>query len=243
MKTSGKLAAILITCAFSTTSFAQSDFEGFFAELATGYEKNAIRKINPSWHNESIDFRGAGTAQSHDTEGAPLDIRLGYTLSISDKYTLGFGIEYSPLSQHTSEFPQISTNEANQTFPIQNTSYKISERISAYVMPGFSIAKDKLIYAKIGYANQQVAYRQGTDASTQLVSGFSATKNLNGYVVGLGYKQTISKGFYGFAEANYMLFDKSSISGIAIAAADRVRFTTNPEFSGYNALIGIGYKF
>src|ERR1039457_1604549 len=121
MKQSRILAAILIAGAFSSPAFSQSNFDGFFAELATGYEKTAITKINPSWHNESVDFSGTGTARSHNAEGVPLNIRLGYTLSISHRNTLGFGIEYSPLSQHTTEFSQTSTNEADFTFDIQNT--------------------------------------------------------------------------------------------------------------------------
>jgi hypothetical protein len=62
--------------------------------------------------------------------------------------------------------------------------------------------------------------------------------------LGLGYKQMISGGFYGFAEANYMSYNKVNL-GTSWTETTGVRVTnnTNTGASAYNFLVGVGYRF
>ena len=56
----------------------------------------------------------------------------------------------------------------------------------------------------------------------------------------LGYKQMITSGFYGFAEANYMSYGKPSFS---VRDADGSTQSSSPSLNSYQALVGVGYKF
>ena len=69
---------------------------------------------------------------------------------------------------------------------------------------------------------------------------------MSGYIVGLGYKQIIQGGLYGFAEANYMGY--GDISGsVTQSYTDGTPGTftsrTSASLNAYNLLIGVGYKF
>ena len=59
--------------------------------------------------------------------------------------------------------------------------------------------------------------------------------NLAGYSLGLGYKQIISGGLYGFAEGNYLSYPNKSIT-------DAVG-TYNVNANSMSFLVGVGYKF
>jgi hypothetical protein len=51
-------------------------------------------------------------------------------------------------------------------------------------------------------------------------------------------------GFYGFAEANYMDYGRTSISTTFIdTTGSTYTATSNPNLSTYNLLFGVGYKF
>lgn len=238
---------ILISILFAVSAspiFAQSAFEGFYGQIATGYEKNSYGSINPSW-SASTGVTGTGSAPNQSSSGAPLILGLGYNYAVSSEYLVGVGFDYSALSQNTSNFSQTSTSDLGTTSPIANMSYKVSNRMNLFVTPSYVINSDSLVYLKAGYSMQQLQYSQGIDSNPfiNITSGFNSTKNVNGYILGLGYKQMIMNGFYGFAEANYFSYSKASVSGTAMAKTIAVALTSSPSLNAYNLLVGVGYKF
>ena len=114
--------------------------------------------------------------------------------------------------------------------------------MNLFVTPSYVLSKDRLVYLKAGYSMQQLQYSQGVDSVTGITSGSTSSKNVNGYILGLGYKQMFMDGFYGFAEANYMAYGKTSISTTFISGGS-LTATSNPNLSTYNLLVGVGYKF
>lgn len=119
-----------------------------------------------------------------------------------------------------------------------------------FLTPGYAIDKDKLIYAKVGYSSVQGQLQAPTSYS---VPGYSniplsvkfpqgQTSNLSGFILGLGYKQMIKSGFYGFAEANYM-----SYGNLTVTQSSTTRPTTNLSstisLNSYQLLLGLGYQF
>lgn len=124
----------------------------------------------------------------------------------------------------------------------------MSNRVNIFVTPGYELDKDKLAYFKAGYsmvtqkintANSFTCTPDCDTASGSLGSG-SQSKNLSGYVLGLGYKQMINNGLYGFAEFNYMSYSKANFSG---QLDTNYNGSANPSTSSYQALVGVGYKF
>jgi hypothetical protein len=230
---STKLLLALAATAFAGSASAQSAFEGFYGQIGTGYENNTIQNTPVVVVNQGQTYSstGSGTAS---VGGAPLSVGLGYTFSLAPQFTLGLGADYSTLSQ--------TTGTATGYFSATDSAalkYKISNRYNVFLAPGYAIDKDKLAYFKVGYSNQKIE-AQNADGS----GGSLGSATTSGYVLGLGYKQIISGGFYGFAEANYYNYSKPTISksytednGTSSVAS------VKPGNNAYNVLVGVGYKF
>jgi outer membrane immunogenic protein len=218
------------------TANAQSAFEGFYGQIATGYENNSIQSsqttftttpnINAApYNNPSISFGNV-----------PLIAGLGYTFSISNQFTLGIGADYSFITSKSGN--TTSTPTAAGDDPA--TGYtKVSNRMNVYLTPGLVIDKNSLAYLKVGYSGQKV---ENFDTATNASLG---SANVSGFILGLGYKQVISGGFYGFGEANYMSYGKKTISdsGACNSLCSSYTASTPTSSSAYNFLVGVGYRF
>jgi hypothetical protein len=193
---------ILISILFAVSAsplFAQSAFEGFYGQVATGYEKNSYSSVNQSV-SDSFSRSYSGNAHNQSSSGMPLILGFGYNLALTEKYLIGIGVDYSTLSQSTGNFSQtVTPNAGGSSFTSDNMSYKASKRMNLFVTPGYALNKYALIYAKLGYSREQLQYSQGAATGTLVTSGFTSSSNVNGYIVGLGYKQIITEGLYGFA--------------------------------------------
>lgn len=238
-----KLLVAAAIAGLAGTVSAQSAFEGFYGQIATGYEKNTVTNTDITVNQSAVgsfsarSFSDVNGGNASDN-GMPLLLSLGYTFSLSPSFTLGLGADYSALTTTTNTivYDYNSTAlRANRAF------YKVSNRYSIYLTPGLVIDKDKLAYLKAGYSNQKL---EGYDGATGNSEG---SANMNGYVLGFGYKQMITSGFYAFGEANYYTFSKVNLnaSGSTTGARAGGTFsqTSNPGANAYNFLVGVGYRF
>jgi opacity protein-like surface antigen len=233
-----KLLVAAAATVMASSAMAQSAFQGFYGQIATGYENNSVSGLNITASEPSLGSE-TWNASNQSFGGAPLVIGLGYNFSIAPKWLLGIGIDYSALSQKSSSFS--TTTPDGGTFGGQ--TLEASNRYNIFVTPGYVIDKDKLVYLKAGYSGVTV---KATEPNSFTEGGMTVTgpagsqsKTLSGYVVGLGYKQIITGGFYGFAEANYMSYSKSTFS----STSDGLTTSVNPSMSSYQALVGVGYRF
>ena len=218
----------------SLPSVAQSAFEGFYGQLATGFENNTAHDVRLT----GTDYGGpsnVSTSASPSGGGMPLVVGLGYTMGLNKSFTLGFGVDYSILNQ--------STDSAGFGYPTTSSTavydykFSVSNRINLFVSPGYVIDQDKLAYIKLGYSNQGVQYQQ-----TNCCSSPSNTASVNGYLLGIGYKQMIQGQAYVFAEANYYGYSSANLSS-TYSDGPGGTVSTSPNLSSYNLLIGVGYKF
>ena len=229
-----KLALACSGLLFSCTAFAQSQFAGAYGQISTGYENNRVssaQMIGTDYGSSP----NASNSVSTNTGSAPLVLGLGYLIPVQKNFTFGLGVDYSTLTQDTGSaafyYPTVTNS------PSFNYKYTISNRFSIYAAPGYAIDKDKLAYAKIGYSSQSVQYSQ-----TNCCSSPSNKAQVSGYVLGLGYKQLITGGLYGFAEANYYTYAKPSLSSTYTDGGGGT-VSSNPNVSAYNLLLGVGYRF
>ncbi len=212
---------------------AQSKFEGFYGQLGVGFTS-----VTPSLSGVSL-APPAGNSPSSYSMGSSIDstssfagaIGLGYTFSVAPKFTLGLGIDYLPFNGQSGNFT-ITNNSINPSS--QSATFKQEQTMNLYIAPGLEISPESMLYAKLGYSASQFSYANG------------GSQNLNGFLVGLGYKQIIQGGFYGFAEANYTSYGQANVgangpwnSGI------RGTYTINGNLSAntFTGLVGVGYKF
>lgn len=240
------IAAAAASVLVAPSTFAQSAFEGFYGQIATGYESNSMSNGNFT----ASDVTGSENynASGQTFGGAPLVLGLGYNFSVAPKWLVGIGADYSTLPQTSSDY---SANRASANpATVSGNSTKISNRFNIFITPGYEIDKDKLVYLKAGYSSMSVTQNPPTTfsdladpANSGPISGFgSQSKTVSGYVVGLGYKQIITGGIYGFAEGNYMSYSKPSFSNTQ-SGTNPTTITGNPSINSYQLLVGVGYKF
>lgn len=236
-----KLLVVAAATVVASSAMAQSAFEGFYGQVGTGYESNSISSLGGPYTYTYAGGSGSGnsTTANQTASGAPLVLGLGYTFAVSGPWLVGLGADYSALSQKTGSFT--STNSGGST---TGNQIEISNRYNIYVTPSYAIDKDKLVYLKGGYSSEQSKFTSPAQASGDYA--VSSTKNLNGYILGLGYKQMITSGLYGFAEGNYMSYSKNA-STLTINGYSTGSYTTsastNSSNSAYTLLVGVGYKF
>ena len=266
-----QLIAIFVMSLFAGSAVAQSAFSGFYGQISTGYESNQLGSLSGSAtelpYNNSDIIRNA---PSQSFGGAPLVLGTGYYWQAHEKWLIGIGADYSALSQTSSSFPVDMTNASGSTtvaagskVTANNASVQISNRINLFLTPGYMIDKDKLVYLKAGYSQVTTQFNRNTSVTrtaangasvTTPATGGSASSIERGFLVGLGYKQIITSGLYGFVEGNYMSYSSTSdsfttsvtalndVHGITSSGTRTV--TTNfASLNTYQILVGLGYAF
>jgi len=242
------ISTVNVIAQSASQATAQSAFEGAYGQLASGYENNTYSNLSGTGSNTSQAIPDTWSTGNQSSSGAPLIIGLGYNFLLSPKWLLGIGADYSAISQQTSSYSSYSPTGGVNSVPATINGFQLqtSNRVNIFVAPGYVIDKDKLVYLKAGYSSASmketyantITKSTGTTALTSWSTSPSAT--VNGFVLGLGYKQMITSEFYGFAEANYMSYGKpsfSSVNGLTYTLSN------SPSLSTYQALVGIGYKF
>ena len=221
------LLAIALTT-LATSSFAQSKFEGFYGQIAVGYES-----ISPTLTNTPIAVSCSSTTiplstSISSTSGATGNVALGYTASINKDFTLAIGAEYYPINSHSDNYTSTLLGKTSSgTYQKQNV-YNI------YLAPGMNVGTDGLAYFKVGYTGASFKSTEGSASSTE---------NLSGYSLGLGYKQFFAGNWYGFGEANYFSYGNSVDNQRASAGTRTLSWSTTLNANVYNFLVGVGYKF
>jgi outer membrane immunogenic protein len=266
--------ALVAGCAVvGLTSFnaqAQSVFAGFYGQLSTGYESNQLgsqsdtSKVTPYANSDSTD---AGPSRTFGS--APLVLGAGYYWQASEKWLIGLGADYSALKQVSPSYSVFASNApgstsigSGQTVSFNGISMQLSNRLNLFVTPGYAIDKDKLVYLKAGYSQVNAQYNLASSvtrtnngvSNTFPGAGGNLSSNQSGYILGLGYKQIITKGLYGFVEGNYMGYSAPSYSAtspvaintnlLGISATSTRAVTINfASLNTYQVLAGLGYAF
>lgn len=263
-------SAIISAVTVTSNAYAQSTFAGFYGQVSTGYESNQLGSFSNSATqipNNNSDTKGSAPSQTFG--GAPLVLGVGYYWQANDKWLIGVGADYSALSQTSSTFSRNITNApgntsivTGSTLTYNDASMQLSNRFNLFLTPAYAIDKDKLVYLKAGYSQVTAQFNRHTSATrtlngvstTTAAGGGSQSSNQGGYLLGLGYKQMIASGLYGFIEGNYMGYSAPSYSYMSTTRAHDTlhgigvtgKRTVTSNFASLNtfqALIGVGYAF
>jgi hypothetical protein len=218
---------------FSCSAYAQSQFLGAYVQISTGYEANTVSSATLTGKDYGGSPNKTNTV-STTTSSSPLVLGVGYVFPVQNNFALGLGVDYSTLTVETNPTAFYYRGISTATY---NYKFTISNRFNVFITPSYSIDQDKLAYAKLGYSSQNVQYSQ-----TNCCSSPSNKAQVSGYVLGLGYKQFISGGLYGFAEANYYTYGSPSLSSTYTDGPGGT-VSSNPNISAYNFLLGLGYRF
>lgn len=231
--TSAMIAAGLLVVT-ATAVQAQSKFEGFYGQVGVGYETVAptlsYGNVNITQSGSPIASLPISSSISNSNSFAGT-ITAGYTFSVTKDFLLGIGAEYSPISGSKANY-----SASNATIGTVNGQWNKENSYNFFISPATPIGQDGLLYGKVGYTGASIK-------SQYTNGGSSATNNLTGYSLGLGYKQFISSGLYGFGEVNYASYSNLNINDTATSGVYRATQTVTISANSMNFLVGIGYKF
>jgi outer membrane immunogenic protein len=164
-------------------------------------------------------------------------ISAGYNFGVNESYVLGLGASYyiGASSSGNGSFtltapgaPGLGLPALNATSPVQ---YQLKNLWAVTLQPGYVIDKNKMVYAKVGYTSVTIGLNSAT-APYQ-------TTNLSGYTLGLGYKQMITESIYLLGEANYGGFSNKATT----ISSSLGTLSSTIGGSGYDFLVGVGYRF
>ena len=216
------LAVAGVTTLTSVQVSAQSKFEGAYGQVGIGYES-----VSPST-STTVTYGGTnvptsiGLSNSNSFAGTAT---LGYYFPVTKDFLLGIGGEYSPIS---GQKQNISVSLLGQTIPAG--TYQKKNSYNFFISPALAVGTDGLAYAKVGYTG--ASFDTGGD-----------TTNYTGYSLGLGYRQTISGGLYGFGEVNYASYGNKTYSQSSVVSGSVLNTSITSSANVTNLLVGIGYKF
>lgn len=218
-----KLLVIALLSASITSVMAQSKFDGLYGQLGIGYEA-----VSPSV-STSLTYAGAGiptSAAMSNSNSFAGTATVGYSVSVTQKFILGIGAEFSPFAGQKENITYSVTGVS-----VPGGTYNKKNSYNLFVSPGMAVGTDGVTYAKAGFT--------GMSANTG-----DTTMNYTGYSLGLGYKQFIpGGGFYGFAEVNYASYGNKTYSDSAIINGSLLSSSVRSSTNVTNVLVGLGYKF
>jgi hypothetical protein len=227
-KLSGLLALAGVATFSSMQVHAQSKFDGAYGQVGVGYES-----VAPSYSNSNFTVVGVGTAPINtsisNANGFTGVVTVGYMATITKDFLLGIGAEYSPIAGQKANYSGSVLGTS-----LGNGSYNKENAYNIFLSPATPIGADGLLYGKVGY----------TGATIKDTFGSSSTNtNYTGYSLGLGYKQIIQGGLYGFGEFNYMSYGNQTASATGTVSGYTVNSSITSNANAYNLIVGLGYKF
>ena len=221
---------IILFLLLNNSANAQSSFEGFSAQIGAVFEHNKIGA-------DSYTEQGNALVQSSaSTDSGRINFSSVYNFAFDAQTLLGVGFEYYSIAPKMT-----ATNSGCPGGCNDKLEYSLKDKFSIFFTPGLIKNKDNLIYGKIGYSrlSGKATIRQiiPTDAN----DGYSVSGSVNGYVLGLGYKQMIKEGIYYFGEMNYYGYSAFDQNGTTPNGHQPSNLYPKP--TAVNAIIGLGYKF
>lgn len=173
----------------------------------------------------------SGTAVQVDVGYQPYsirgsDLRLNYgSFNLPDQRYQGSTTPYFFGLSHTFALGSQATIAAQIEVNPVNKQYVLS------VLPGYAFSPNIQVYAKMALVNAQVS----VDAINTPNKGGSTM----GLTAGVGAKYLLASNWYGFVEANYVKMNsfslQTNLNGLTVSG--------QADYSGYNIMAGIGYKF
>lgn len=216
------VAALLLGGAVGV--YAQSAFVGPYGQLGIGVESAApqLKSVNTLSGGTNYPYT---TNISGSTSFAGV-VTAGYNFSLTDKFLMGIGVDYEPIVGSSNNYTYSNSSGTVTGNSKKQNSYNV------FLSPGYAIDRDKLAYAKIGYTG--LAVNNTNNSVTP-----NTSTNYTGLSLGLGYKQIIQGGFYGYGEFNYSLYGNQTNTS---PYQDTVT-TAVSNVNTYNFILGVGYKF
>jgi len=193
-------------CVFA--AHAESNrFIGGHIQIASGYQ----------WNNPSLDnYSDSQSTTSSPVKGIPLVFGAGYSLSLNSSKVLGLSYERNLADTYSASLSTTSSGTSKSS----SLAYTHQQRIS--ITGGHLLSNFAMVYGKLGFASL---------STTKADNNF----DLNGYVLGVGYKSFLTNYQYVFAEYNHTRMPQTGLSNGSV--------TYDAQSVGHELLFGVGLQF
>lgn len=217
-------------------TLAQQTFEGFYTQIGIGHQNSKATGSNSTSVFSDNTTIFPLEVSSGAISGLTQNIGLGYTKKINNKFYLGVGADFNPFKSQSANFEFF-----NQTLGRVNNSYKKTDTFNLFITPSFSFNAHNLAYFKLGYSSTKLQLKAGGNS---ISPGQIDNISLNGYVIGLGYKQFLEQNIYAFTEANFNSYKPAHTISNGTNSSNVTNTTTGKtSMKSHSLIIGIGYKF
>jgi outer membrane immunogenic protein len=216
---------VAATCMFlAQFSLAHAgNFDGGYLQASVGYEHNdsSFQGVGTSGANYGLPVTMDGSSTS-DNGMVGVGFGMGAYMDANNTLLLGLGVDYQPLRQSGS-MQSVSVGGVAQNV---STSVDVKSRYNVFGILGYAFQPDMMAYLKAGYSNENIT------------NGLAnASADASGYLVGIGYKQAMTKHWHLLAEINYMHYENTSLGNSASGVSGNV----SPK--AMDVLIGTEWKF
>lgn len=162
---------------------------------------------------ELYNYSNSQTTSNSNINGIPLVIGLGYSLSLNPSTVIGLAYEKNLVDTYTTS---LSTGSSTT----ESLGYTNQQRYS--LTGGYLLSSFSMVYGKVGYASL---------TTTKAVNNF----DLNGYVLGAGYKLFLNNSQYVFAEYNHTRMPNTKVTVGT--------YSFDARSVGHELLFGLGLQF
>lgn len=185
-------------------------------------QENAVTDLSKNFIGTAVQI-GIGY-QPYSIRGTNLRFNYG-SFKLPDQRYQGSSTPYFIGLSHTIALGNQATIAAQIEMNPINRQYVLS------VLPGYVVTTNIQAYAKIAFVNAQV--------SVDDVNSQNKTESTTGLTAGVGVKYLWTTNWYGFLEANYVKMNSFGLR----TNLNGWRVTGQADYSGYNIMAGLGYKF
>ena len=188
------LATTILATSFSTAAFSQISV-GISA--AYGNFDGEARETNVT----------AKTAKSGDADFPFASIFAEYSTTLDKSWKLAIGLDYIPLETEIETQTRSSTSQnAGTTTGTGNTTAKmeLKNHATLYIQPSYMLDQTLSVFGKVGYSHADLNIT-GSNAATG--STINKKDTLQGYLIGIGIQNNISKTAFVRLEGNYTDYD------------------------------------
>ena len=183
--------------------------------LATSFSTAALSQISVGISAAYGNFDGearetnvtAKAAKSGDADFPFASIFAEYSTTLDKSWKLAIGLDYIPLETEIESMTRNSTSKnAGNGVGDGNTTAKmeLKNHATLYIQPSYMIDQTLSVFGKVGYSQADLNI---TASNAATGSSLNKKDTLEGYLVGVGIQNNISKTAFVRLEANYTDYD------------------------------------
>lgn len=224
-----KTLVILSSIGFSSMSFAYSANPLYVAADAGIFHANFQQTLTDQVATITTNY--SGQVEQHGYNGG---VAIGYSQLVKQQYLLGVELAGNLASDSASYSPGLGAF---------SESTQIKRYADLTFVPGFLLNDSTALYAKIGGTYSHVQDNTSSASyvyNTLTTNEYNTSKNILGFVAGVGVKKFFTDHLAGYAEGTYRDYGNVNFNPFANQSDT---YAHKVAIDAYNFAVGVAYHF